>query len=210
MQFSDKPMQINFQLLLPRVRDELTRKQAVREAAARIASECAKVLATAELHSGHTEAAQSCLQSLAKQIQDTAHAHVSRVVSRCLTAVFEQSYELKIEFREIRGKTEAEFYYYRNGHKVDPLLASSGVRHVAGLALRLAELILARPERRRVLFLDEPFSGLSVGNLQKMAVLIETLATELGVQFLIVTHSPALQVGLVHNLDEMSERDLNK
>src|SRR5205085_6816592 len=125
-----------------------------------------------------TEAARRILQETAEKMQNKAHKQVAKVVSRCLSAVFEEPYELKIQFEQKRGKTEAEFVYIRNGNEVRPLVTSGGVLSVVGLALRLAGLMMNMPPARKLLILDEPLAGLSKTNLEKMGVLLETLSRE--------------------------------
>lgn len=71
---------------------------------------------------------------------------------------------------------------------------------VTSLALRLAKLMMSIPPAERWLILDEPWKGLSAKNLKKMSMLIEVLNKDLGVNFLIVTHDPELQIGKVINL----------
>lgn len=146
------------------------------------------------------QTAQTILQQVAQQIQHSAHVKVAEIVSKCLTAVFEHPYELRIEFERKRGRTEAKFLLYRDGHFVRPFQTSGGVRSVVSIALRIVSLILHLPPGRRILFLDEPFQGLSKPNLKKIGSLIETLSRELKVQFVIVTHDPELQVGQVIQL----------
>lgn len=146
------------------------------------------------------QAAQEHMQSIAKEIQEKAHRQMATVVSRSLSAVFEEPYELRVEFVERRGKTEAEFVFLRNGRKVNPRTTSGGVREVTSLALRLAKMVLAMPPARRLLVLDEPFGGVSSSNLKKVAALIEALSEDLGVQFLICTHNDELKIGNVIEL----------
>lgn len=144
--------------------------------------------------------AQLHLQNIAQETQQQSHKKIAKIVSKCLSAVFEEPYELKIVFERKRGRTEAEFVYLRDGRKVSPTINSGGVLSVTSLALRLTCIALTLPAPRRLLVLDEPFQGLSDRNLAKMAVLVETLSKELDVQFLIVTHSPHLKVGKVIEL----------
>jgi DNA repair exonuclease SbcCD ATPase subunit len=145
--------------------------------------------------------AQNFLQELAQQVQQQAHTQIGQVVTRCLQAVFsEQRYELRIKFTKMRGRTDAELHYLKDGYTVRPETDSGGVQDVAGLALRLASLNLAVPQMDKVLILDEPFGGVSQTNLPRIADLILTLAKELGMQFIIVTHNEALNIGKVVQL----------
>lgn len=149
--------------------------------------------------------AQKIIQELAQTIQQTVQKKVARIVSKCLTAVFDRPYDLRIEFERKRGKTEAQFRFMRDGRKINPFVCSGGVWHIAALALRVAAIALKVPKQRQMLVLDEPFQGLSQSNLSKMGRLIHTLQKELGIQFLIVTHNQALEIGKVVHLDCRSQ-----
>lgn len=147
-----------------------------------------------------TDEARSHIQGAAQAVQTEAHRQVAGIVSKCMSAVFGGGYELQIEFDRKRGRTEAEFSYKRGEHRLNPRTDSGGVMQVASLALRLASIILTAPPARRLLVLDEPFSGLSQTNLKKMGRLMEVLSEELGVQWIVVTHDPELRIGEVLDL----------
>ena len=157
-------------------------------------------LTVAKSRQATTIKAQEHIQEIAKDTQEHSHKQIGVIVSKCLSAVFDRPYELKIEMEKKRGKTEATFVYYRDGHRVLPGVTSGGVREVASLALRLASLCLSLPPMRKLLVLDEPFSGLSESNRERIAVLIETLAKEMEVQFIICTHDKSLMIGKVVEL----------
>lgn len=143
--------------------------------------------------------AQELVQSVAEQIQNQVHAQLASIVSRCLTTVFgDDAYGFRINFVKRRGKTEAELLFVRNGQDIDPLRAAGGgAVDVAAFALRLACLLLLRPKKRRLLVLDEPFRFVSREYRPRVRVLLEELARELEVQFLMVTHSKELVCGKV-------------
>jgi ABC-type thiamine transport system ATPase subunit len=123
-------------------------------------------------------------------------------VTRCLSAVFEEPYEFKILFVQKRGRTEAKMIFERNGHEVDPLTASGGgVVDLAALALRLACIKLLRPAPRAVLIFDEPFKSPSPRYRERVKLLMETLATEMGVQFIFVTNIMELATGNIIDID---------
>src|ERR1700738_4203529 len=65
----------------------------------------------------NTLLAQNYIQQIAQQVQTQSHKQLTKVVSKCLSAVFQEPYELRIEFERKRGRTEAEFIYLRNGRK---------------------------------------------------------------------------------------------
>lgn len=148
------------------------------------------------------EAAQKIVQGIAETIQEQAHQQIASIVTRCLEAVFgPEAYEFKIAFEQKRGKTEARLLFVRDGMEIDPLFAAGGgVIDVAAFALRLACLLLARPQPRKLLVLDEPMKMLSADYHQPMRELLMRLSKELGVQIIMVTHASGLRIGKVIEL----------
>lgn len=145
-----------------------------------------------------TEHAQQIVQQLAQTIQQQTHKAIADVVSRCLSTIFDDPYEFRIVFARKRGKTEARLTFERNGKTVDPLSAAGGgVVDVAAFALRLACLVLARPKRRRLIVLDEPFRFVDPDKSKRLATLLQQLAKDMQVQFILVTHKPSLRIGNV-------------
>lgn len=148
-------------------------------------------------------AAQTFLQDAAAAIQESVHRQIAGVVTRCLKTVFGVGcYEFRISFEKRRGKTEAEMSFVRDGQEVDPLeAAGGGAVDVASFALRLACLLLTRPQRRKLLVMDEPFRFVNGAEYQERAAqLLETLAEELDFQFVIVTDDEWLKLGTVVEL----------
>lgn len=143
-----------------------------------------------------TEVAQQVVQQIANELQQQAHHRIAAVVSRCLKAVFDEPYRCGITYRARRGVTEAELMFVRNDVAVDPMTeCGGGVVDVAAFALRLAAILLSRPPLRRVLIMDEPFRFVSHSYRPRVRELLRSLAGELGVQFIIVTHFEDLCVG---------------
>ncbi len=172
-------------------------------AAHRVVEE-ARALEVAKAQHADAESALALTQKVAAGVQESCHARVSSVVSRCLSAVFgPDAYSFRVRFEQKRGKTDALLEFVRNGVAVDPLSAAGGgVIDVASFALRLAALLLSRPRRRLLLVLDEPFRHLSATYLPAARALLESLARELSVKFVIVTHNDALRVGNVVEVGE--------
>ena len=149
----------------------------------------------------YAKRAQEVTQQIAQHTQATAHANIAGTVSRCLAAVFDDPYEFTIDFERKRGRTEARLGLRRGGLCVDPLTAAGGgVIDVAAFALRLTALVLTHPQRRRLLILDEPFRFVSREYRPRISAMLNTLAEELGVQFIMVTHIPELVTGVVLEL----------
>jgi len=147
----------------------------------------------------HARKAQEVLQSLAQSVQQKAHERIARVVTTCLQTVFpDDPYEFQIRFERKRGRTEARLIFVRDGLEVSPLSASGGgVVDVAAFALRVACLSLHRPRLSRLLVLDEPFRFVSAQHHDAIRIMLKTLAKEMGIQIVMVTHNANLVTGKV-------------
>lgn len=142
--------------------------------------------------------AQSILQEAGAHVQEQAHVKIASVVTKCLESVFENPYTFKIHFERKRNATEAKIVFERDGQEVDPLTASGGgAVDVAAFALRMACLVLSRPKKRRVLFLDEPFRFVSEKYRPNIKEMLETLSSDLGVQIVMITHIRAIETGTI-------------
>lgn len=154
---------------------------------------------TAKDHHDAAREAQRILQGIAQSVQKAAHGRIAKIVSRCLSAVFEAPYDLRVRFEERRGKTEAVLVLYRGGIELDDPLneAGGGVIAVACLAARLADLSLSNPPQRLFVALDEPFLQVDMDNRRRIRAMVAGLVAELDVQFLIATNEPDLEMGSV-------------
>lgn len=144
--------------------------------------------------------AQEIVTTVAAQVQQNAHKHISRIVTRCLKAVFDKPYRFRILFERKRGQTEARLVFIRKGKTLDPVHeCGGGPVDVAAFALRLACLLLQKPAKRRILILDEPFRFVSERReyRKKVADLLLALSEEMKIQIIQVTHDPLLAVGKV-------------
>ncbi len=146
--------------------------------------------------------AHDFLKTVAQGLQQQAHKKISQIVSKCLLAIFgERAYSFQIHFEQKRNRTEARAVLIRNGKEYNPLRSvGGGVVQVTAFALRLAFLVLSRPKLRPVLFLDEAFSAVSKAYRPRIRELLNTLSSELGVQFVLVTHIDELETGQIVEL----------
>lgn len=147
---------------------------------------------------------QELAQKVAQTVQQKVHQQLAMVVSRCLVSVFgEEAYEFRILFEKKRGKTEARLLFFNAGEPIDPLDGSGGgVVDVAAFGLRVAALIATQPPRRRLMVLDEPAKMLSKDYSKRFRKLLELLAKELEIQFILVTHNENLATGAILRLGE--------
>lgn len=160
-----------------------------------------KALASAENEVETARSAQEIIQFVAQAVQQKAHERVAKVVSSCLASVFDEPYQFSIEFVRKRGRTEARLRFTRKGLTVDPMEASGGgMIDVAAFALRVACLIMHRPRLRQLLVLDEPLKFLSAEYHENARAMIEQIAKDLKIQFIIVTHNPVLATGQIIKL----------
>jgi hypothetical protein len=153
----------------------------------------------------HVEEAQRITQHIASLLQQRAHERMSRVVSRCLEAVFEEPYEFLIRFERKRGKTEAVLEFTRDGEVYsDPLNeVGGGVLDVAALALRLSCVMVSKPPSRRTFILDEPWSNVrGASNRDRTSKLLKVLSEEFGVQWIINTDIPSYRAGTVVDMSD--------
>lgn len=150
--------------------------------------------------------AQEILQQVAQDIQSKAHEKIASVVSRCLRTVFgPKDHQFRINFVQKRGKTEAELVFVKNGKEIDPKEGSGGgTVDIAAFALRLVCLLLSRPQRRKLLVMDEPFSAVNGEVYQeRTADLLLELSKEFGIQVILAADDDFLKLGKVIDLDQV-------
>jgi len=174
-----------------------------RKAAAALVESESKALAVCKEEMESTEEARTIVQHVAQTVQQQAHERISKVVTRCLDAVFDDPYEFRIEFVRKRGKTEATMVFVREGVKLDDPMneVGGGVLDVTALALRLATILITKPARRKLLVLDEPWKNIrGSANKARTRELLVALAEEMGVQIVLNTDIPEYRLGRVIEL----------
>lgn len=159
-------------------------------------------LKTSQQDLSHTEQAQEIIQHLAQRVQQKAHAQITDIVTSCLKLVFgDNAYQFKIEFERKRGRTEAALKFLRGEQEFEPLESTGGgMVDVAAFALRVSCLLLHRPRLRKLLVLDEPFSAVSAEYQANVCSMLEGLASDLGLQIIMVTHNRSYETGTVYEL----------
>jgi hypothetical protein len=86
---------------------------------------------------------QKIVQEVASRVQESAHAQIAQVVTKCLSAVFDDPYAFKVIFEQKRGKTEARLTYVRDGQEFHPTSeAGGGVVDLTSFALRCCAAFL--------------------------------------------------------------------
>lgn len=142
-----------------------------------------------ELH----EQAREVLRQAGLKTQQALAFHISEITTLALQAVFDDPYDLVVEFVERRNKTECDLYFERNGQKVNPMEASGGgAVDVASFALRVASWSMENPRSRNTIILDEPMRFLSKEYQPKASEMLTQLSERLDLQFIVVTHEEEL------------------
>lgn len=148
-----------------------------------------------------TEAA-SILQSVASAVQRAWYNKLGRIVTKCLSSVFEDPYEFKLVFKQLANRTQVQFLLERDLEEYDPLTGTGGgVVDVASFALRIAALMLSVQGQRKLIVADEPFRFVSDEYRQHVRQLLNVLATEFDLQLIMVTHNEEFELGRVYRID---------
>lgn len=130
--------------------------------------------------------------------------HLAEQVSLAMEAVFDNPYQLKVNFQEKRGKTEAEILFVKGGLEFPPLgNAGGGTIDVASLALRIAYWSMRRDKKiRPLLLLDEPFSQLKgeIANRRALSI-IQEISHKLGLQIIMISDERVSREDIIANAD---------
>lgn len=168
-------------------------------------------LSDLEARTGFIKEAQDVTQGVAQVIQQQAHEKIAKVVTACLQTVFpDMNYEFKLKFERKRNRTEATPVLIKDGHELEnpydkterdnKSSESGGVLDVAGFTCQVAAIMLSKPAIRLLFVMDEPFKGVAVEYRDGLRQMIEMLARDFGIQFVLVTHMTELETGKVIKL----------
>jgi DNA repair exonuclease SbcCD ATPase subunit len=141
------------------------------------------------------EQAREVVREVGLATQQQLQVHISDVASLALESVFDDPYELQVEYVHRRNKTECDLLFARDGHQMSPLDSSGvGAVDVASFALRIAAWSMKVPRTRNVIILDEPFRFLDgrTDRVERSSQMVKELSDRLGIQFIIVTHNDVL------------------
>jgi len=158
------------------------------------------------------EQAREVIREVGLKTQQQLSFHISDITSLALEAVFDNPYELVVEFVQRRNKTECDLYFSRNANRVEPLSASGvGTVDVAAFALRVASWSMSHPKSRNVLILDEPFKHLK-GRESNLRVLemIKQVSEKLNFQIIMVSDERIPREDIVEAADKIFDLKLQK
>lgn len=163
-------------------------------------------LSQSQEYLGNLEKALEIAKQVGLLTQKQLEYHLSEQVSMALEAVFENPYQLKVNFLEKRDKTEVEFLFCRRGMEFPAIgNVGGGVIDITSLALRIAYLSMRQDKKvRPLLILDEPFSQLKgeMANLHALAVLQE-ISKNLNIQVIMISDERISREDILANADKV-------
>jgi len=167
-------------------------------------------------HSGRefrqNEKAKLIVQEIGLKMQEQLQYHISAITSLALEAVFDNPYQLELDFVQRRNKTECDLYFARGDIKVDPLSASGlGAVDVASFALRVAAWDMMEPKSDNVLILDEPFKHLKgeEANIRVLQI-VKEISKRLNLQIIMVSDERISREDIIENADRTFEVTIKK
>lgn len=138
------------------------------------------------------------LQKAGADARENARKRLEETVTDALKYVFGPDFEFLIEFKETRGRTEAEFYVQSdyNGEKIKTKpedARGGGVIDIISIALRVALIqIYNNPVIRGPIVLDEPGKHVSADYTMKLATFLKQINATFDRQIILSTHQPDL------------------
>lgn len=145
--------------------------------------------------------ARESIHIVAKSTQEILEYNLNNIVSEAMETVFDDPYEVKIEFVVKRNKTEAEIHFVRRGIKYQPLTSSGGgTIDVSAFAIKLALWSLKAKKTRKCLIFDEPFKNVNDPSRtlhRRLSEMVANICEDLDVQIIMVS----LEEEMIDNCD---------
>lgn len=139
------------------------------------------------------EKARVVIQEAIRLTQEKLKHHLSDISSLAMASIFDDPYEVDIDFIPKRGKVETDIWFVRDGEQIHPLQSTGGgAIDICALSLRMSCWTLQNPKTRPILILDEPLKFLSRDLQVKASKLIKDISEKLDIQIIMNSHSPQL------------------
>jgi len=146
--------------------------------------------------------ARDAIHVVSKKTQEVLEYNLNEIVTKAMSTVFDDPYEVNIEFVTKRNKTEAEIWFVRGGKKYDPLTSTGGgAVDVAAFSIKLALWSLKAKKTRKCLIFDEPFKNVNDPSRElhiRLSEMVADLCDELGIQIIMVS----LEGEMLDNCDQ--------
>lgn len=156
------------------------------------------------------EQAREVIREVGLKTQQQLQYHISDITSLALEAVFDNPYELVVEFVQRRNKTECDLFFVRNGNRMNPIDSSGvGAIDVAAFALRVASWSMQYPKSRNVLILDEPFKHLKgKKSNQRVLEMIKQISEKLNFQIIMISDERIPREDIIEAADKVFEMEI--
>jgi DNA repair exonuclease SbcCD ATPase subunit len=153
------------------------------------------------------EQAREIIKEVGQKTQEQLSVHISDITSLALESVFNDPYELLVEFVQRRNKTECDLKFVRDGNTLDPMKDSGvGATDVAAFALRIASWSMQIPHTVPVLLLDEPFKHLKgIEQNQRVLEMIKEISKRMGIQIITISDERIPREDIVEAADKVFE-----
>lgn len=191
---------------LQSLRNSLEHKKGQREQLQKSISELESNIKYSKRGLSRHERGLEIVKQVGLSTQKQLEYHLSEQVSLAMEAVFDDPYQLKLNFQEKRGKTEVEILFTRRGMEFPPLgSAGGGTIDVASLAVQIAYWSMRQDRKiRPLLLLDEPFSQLKGVEANRRAlVIIKEISYKLGLQIIMVSDERVPREDILNNADKV-------
>jgi len=193
------------------LRNSLERRKGERDAVQRRATDSENRIGDLEREVDYSEQAQVIIQAVARQTQKQLEYRVGELVSLAQASVFDDPWQLKLDFVPRRGRTECDLNWQKSDGRASGDImygGGQGESDIAALGLQFAMWSLQRPKTRSIMFLDEPAKFLKGGDLpERGSLMIKSISHSLGLQMLIISHIPDQIEGADRVFEFVKDRD---
>jgi DNA repair exonuclease SbcCD ATPase subunit len=158
------------------------------------------------------EQAREIVREVGLKTQQQLQFHISDITSLALEAVFDDPYNLKVDFIQRRNKTECDLLFVRDGNEIDPITASGvGAIDVAAFALRIASWSMMIPHTRNTIILDEPFKHLKGENANHRVLdMINEISKKMNIQIIMISDERISREDIIASANKVFEVKLRK
>jgi len=139
------------------------------------------------------EGARDIVNQVLLITQEEVSALVADVVTLALSTVYGDEYRFEMEHKIARNQSEIVPWIVKDGERLSPNdEVGGGVIDVAAMALRMAVWAVSEPRPAPVFLLDEPGKFISRDKQASFGRMLREVASMLGIQILLVSHSTAI------------------
>lgn len=133
--------------------------------------------------------AELTLDEASKNSREYSSKQISAITTSAMQDIFGPSAGCELAFKALPagGFRPCFTVWDAKGVKADPMDGTGGsAAQVIGIALRI--YFLLKTKQPRFLFLDEPFDGIDVVNVEAVAAWLKRICESLSIQLVIISH----------------------